>query len=69
MVAFLFGVCKFGNLKGFFKTRDFIKGIRGCNMSFYRQDCLDIGGFNERFIGWGESDSEFVARFLFNGGA
>lgn len=54
--------------KDFFKTRDFIKGIRGCNMSFYRQDCLDIGGFNERFIGWGREDSEFVARFLFNGG-
>lgn len=54
--------------KDFFKTRDFIKGIRSCNMSFYRRDCLDIGGFNEKFIGWGREDSEFVARFLFNGG-
>lgn len=54
--------------KDFFKKCDFIKGIRGCNMSFYREDCLDIGGFNENFIGWGREDSEFVARFLFNGG-
>ncbi|WP_086301545.1 glycosyltransferase family 2 protein [Campylobacter devanensis] len=52
----------------FFKKRDFIKGIRGCNMSFYKIDCDEIGGFNENFIGWGREDSEFVARFLFSGG-
>lgn len=52
----------------FFKKKDFIKGIRGCNMSFYKQDCEAIEGFNEKFSGWGREDSEFVARFLFNGG-
>ena len=52
----------------FFDKKDFIKGIRGCNMSFYKSDCMAIGGFNESFIGWGREDSEFVARFLFNGG-
>lgn len=52
----------------FFDTKDFIKGIRGCNMSFYKSDCVAINGFNEAFEGWGREDSEFVARFLFNGG-
>ncbi|WP_394951979.1 glycosyltransferase [uncultured Helicobacter sp.] len=52
----------------FFAQKDFIKGIRGCNMSFFKSDCEAINGFNESFIGWGREDSEFVARFLFNGG-
>ncbi|MCX2717910.1 glycosyltransferase [Helicobacter sp. MIT 21-1697] len=52
----------------FFDKKDLIKGIRGCNMSFYKADCININGFNEAFIGWGREDSEFVARFLFNGG-
>ncbi|STP10438.1 putative two-domain glycosyltransferase [Helicobacter cinaedi] len=52
----------------YFDKRDFIKGIRGCNMGFYKADCVAINGFSEEFIGWGREDSEFVARFLFNGG-
>ena len=52
----------------FFENKDFIKGIRSCNMSFYKSDCDETGGFNENFIGWGREDSEFVARFLFSGG-
>ncbi|MGI0407324.1 glycosyltransferase family 2 protein [Helicobacter himalayensis] len=52
----------------YFKRKDFIKGIRGCNMGFFKSDCVAINGFNEDFVGWGREDSEFVARFLFNGG-
>lgn len=51
-----------------FEKNELIKGIRGCNMSFFKSDCEGINGFNEEFIGWGREDSEFVARFLFNGG-
>lgn len=51
-----------------FRKKELIKGIRGCNMSFYKSDCEAINGFNEEFVGWGREDSEFVARFLFNGG-
>jgi predicted glycosyltransferase involved in capsule biosynthesis len=36
-------------------------------MSFYRQDCIEINGFNNEFKGWGREDSEFVVR-LFNKG-
>ena len=51
-----------------FAHKELIKGVRGCNMSFYRADFESIGGFNENFMSWGRDDSEFVARFLFNGG-
>lgn len=51
-----------------FKHKELIKGIRSCNMSFYKADFDAIEGFNENFIGWGREDSEFVARFLFKGG-
>ncbi|MBK1973992.1 glycosyltransferase, partial [Campylobacter sp. TTU-622] len=62
-------IYKFSKIdKNVFKKREIIKGIRGCNMSFYKSDWQAIGGFNEKFIGWGREDSEFVARFLFNNG-
>ncbi|ELH5470147.1 glycosyltransferase family 2 protein [Campylobacter coli] len=51
-----------------FKKTTLIKGIRGCNMSFFKADFDELDGFNENFIGWGREDSEFVARFLFNNG-
>lgn len=44
-----------------------LKGIRGCNISFFREDCIRVNGFNEEFVGWGREDSEFVVR-LFNSG-
>lgn len=43
-----------------------LKGIRTCNMSFFKKDCLDINGFDNNFIGWGREDSEFVVRLLNN---
>ncbi|WP_120946278.1 glycosyltransferase family 2 protein [Helicobacter labacensis] len=50
------------------KTNVLLKGVRSANMSFSKADFLAIEGFNENFVGWGREDSEFVARFLFNGG-
>lgn len=40
-----------------------LKGIRSCNMSFFKRDFIAINGFNEDFIGWGKEDSELVVRF------
>jgi glycosyltransferase involved in cell wall biosynthesis len=40
-----------------------MKGIRSCNMSFYRKDLLAVNGFNEDFVGWGREDSELALRF------
>lgn len=39
------------------------RGIRGCNMSFYKKDILAVNGYNEDFIGWGKEDSELAVRF------
>ncbi|MCX8070804.1 MAG: galactosyltransferase-related protein, partial [Thermodesulfovibrionales bacterium] len=39
------------------------KGIRSCNMSFFRSDFIAVNGFNEDFEGWGKEDTELVVRF------
>ncbi len=44
------------------------KGIRGANMGFFREDVMEINGFNNEFEGWGREDSEFVERFFNAGG-
>ncbi len=41
-----------------------LNGIRSCNMSFFREDCLRVNGFNEDFVGWGREDSEFAVRLI-----
>lgn len=43
------------------------RGIRSCNMAFWREDVLNINGFNEEFSGWGREDSEFAARMQQSG--
>ncbi len=40
------------------------KATRGCNMAFWRQDVIEVNGFNQDFTGWGREDSEFVHRML-----
>jgi glycosyltransferase involved in cell wall biosynthesis len=44
-----------------------LKGIRSCNMSFFRSDCIRVNGFNEDFTGWGREDSEFAVRLINSG--
>jgi glycosyltransferase involved in cell wall biosynthesis len=44
-----------------------LKGIRACNMGFWKKDLYSVNGFNEKFVGWGREDSEIVVR-LFNKG-
>ncbi len=43
------------------------KGLKGGIMSFWKQDAININGYNEDFEGWGKEDSEFGIR-LFNSG-
>ena len=49
------------------KKKNYIQGIKTCNMSFYKEDCLNINGFNNDFEGWGREDSEFAVRLLNSG--
>ena len=51
----------------FSNKTNYLRGIRSCNMAFYRQDCLNINGFNNEFEGWGREDSEFVVRLQNSG--
>ena len=44
--------------------QDSLRGTRGCNMAYWLADAVRVNGFNERFVGWGREDSEFVARML-----
>ena len=41
-----------------------LQGIKSCNFSFYREDCININGFNNDFEGWGREDSEFIVRLI-----
>lgn len=40
---------------------------RGCNMSFWKKDFIEVNGYNDEFIGWGHEDSELTLRLLNKG--
>lgn len=41
--------------------------VKGCNMSYWREDFIRINGYDNNITGWGHEDIEFAAR-LFNSG-
>ncbi len=41
-----------------------LKGIKSCNMGFWKEDLLSVNGFNEVFVGWGREDSEIAVRLF-----
>ena len=43
------------------------RGIKSCNMGFWRADLVAINGFNEAMTGWGREDAELAVR-AFNHG-
>jgi glycosyltransferase involved in cell wall biosynthesis len=43
------------------------KKLRGCNMSFWKEDFIAVNGFNENLTGWGIDDSELIQRMINNG--
>jgi glycosyltransferase involved in cell wall biosynthesis len=38
------------------------RGIRSCNFGVWRQDFLNVNGFDETFQGWGHEDADLVLR-------
>ena len=53
--------------KIFSTKKNYLRGIKTCNIALFRQDFINVNGFNNEFEGWGREDSEFVVR-LFNTG-
>lgn len=43
------------------------KKMRGCNLSYWRKDFIDVNGYNEDIEGWGREDSELILRMLHKG--
>lgn len=41
------------------------KGILGCNLGIWRDDLIEVNGYDEMFVGWGKEDSELANR-LYN---
>ncbi|MDT0647846.1 glycosyltransferase family 2 protein [Zunongwangia sp. F260] len=55
-------------LSSFYKQKNELsKKVRGCNLSFWRKDFIEINGYNEDMTGWGQEDSEMVVRLLNKG--
>lgn len=48
----------------FFTSKNYkvSKKLRGCNISFWKENILKINGYNEDFVGWGGEDYEFIHR-------
>ncbi len=53
----------------FFKSSPILSNkVRGCNISFWKEDVVKVNGYNESIEGWGREDSELIVRILNNGG-
>lgn len=42
-------------------------GVKTCNLGVWRQDFLDVNGFDESYHGWGYEDSDLVIRIMNKG--
>ena len=41
--------------------------VRGCHMAFWREDLMNVNGYNEDISGWGREDSEISFRLMNSG--
>ena len=41
--------------------------VQTCNLSVYKSDFTNIGGFDENYIGWGLEDSDLIVRLINSG--
>ena len=49
-----------------FKNQN-LRRTKFCNVGFWLEDAQKINGFDNRFVGWGREDSDFVARLYHSG--
>ena len=40
------------------------QGVKSCNLGLWKEDLLNVNGFDESFIGWGYEDSDLVIRLI-----
>jgi len=38
--------------------------VLGCNMAFWKNDLLNVNGYNEEFSGWGKEDNDIASRLI-----
>lgn len=57
----------FGRAIELVKKEKGLYNLRGCNMSFWKEDIIEANGYNEDIIGWGREDTELAIR-LYNRG-
>lgn len=43
------------------------RGVRGCNMAFWKADFVQVNGYNNDLKGWGHEDEELATRLVNNG--
>ncbi len=43
------------------------KGVKTCNIGFFKSDFLAVNGFDERYKGWGYEDSDLTVRLINRG--
>lgn len=75
-------ICKSGDFKKLSSFRNYficllhhylfyssktVRGLRGCNVAYWKSDALAVNGYNEDMIGKGPEDKEFGARVLNTG--
>ncbi len=53
--------------KIFSVKKNLLRGIKTCNVAFFKVDCISVNGFNNEFEGWGKEDSEFFVRMMNKG--
>jgi len=59
-------------LRNYLSTRYKITGknkfdVKGCNMSFWKNDLLAVNGYDEQYSGWGREDSDLAIRLINKG--
>ena len=50
--------------KPIIKSNCELHGILGCNLGIWKQDLIDVNGYDEAFEGWGAEDSDLAARLF-----
>lgn len=48
------------------KNTELSSKLRGCNLSYWKKDFIEVNGYNEDMVGWGREDSELIIRMMNN---